>query len=74
MDLSRKFCSAEKFVPGPFFRKNIIVPPGTDFPEKRAGAENFAPVYVLLKIDCKELYDARMNCLQNTAPSLKRLY
>ena len=56
--LSRKFCSAENFGPGPIFSEKIV-PPRTNFPEKRAGAENFVPVYTSLKIDCKKLYDAR---------------
>ena len=55
--LSRKIFSTENFGPGPIFSEKIV-PPGTNFPEKRAGAENFVPVYTLLKIDCKKLYDA----------------
>ena len=47
-DVSQKFCSAENFGPGPIFSEKIV-PPGTDFPEKRAGAENFVPVYTLVK-------------------------
>ena len=57
-DVSQKFCSTENFGPGPIFSEKIV-PSGTNFPEKRAGAENFVSVYTLLKIDCKKLYDAR---------------
>ena len=46
--LSRKFCSAENFGQGPIFSENIV-PPRTNFPEKRTGAENFVPVYILVK-------------------------
>ena len=56
--LSWKFCSAENFGPGPIFSEKIV-PPRMNFPEKRAGAENFVPLYSLLKNDCKKLYDAR---------------
>ena len=33
-ELSRKFCSADNFGPGPIFSEKIV-PPGTNFPEKR---------------------------------------
>ena len=52
--LSRKFCSAENFGLGPVFSEKIVTP-GTNFLKKRVGAENFVPVYTLLKIDCKKL-------------------
>ena len=41
-----------------FFQKKSFHPERI-FLKKRAGAENFVPVYTLLKIDCKKLYDAR---------------
>ena len=40
--LSRKFCSAENFGPGPFFSEKIV-PGETIFPE------NFVPVYAFTK-------------------------
>ena len=57
--LSRKFCSAEKFGPGPIFSEKIV-PPGTNFPEKKGPVLKILFRFILcLKIDCKKLYDAR---------------
>ena len=50
--LSRKFCSAEKFGPGPIF-SGKIVPDGTVFSEKNGPVLKILfRVYFSLKIDC----------------------
>ena len=57
-DLSRKFCSAENFGPGPIF-SGKIVPGGTVFSEKNGPVLKILfRVNFLLKIDCNSYDDA----------------